>query len=296
VIDLVNRRFVLFYFNVGKGQTGHDEEAAAFISAVDERFAGASVPTPPVWIFSPGEELLATIDNYTPKDEFFAALATVLDEHPELDLPTSREARILRGSDSLAAARVAEELGGYALAKKHYATAIATDAAAAHLGLARIARYDRDASAVEEELTWLEQNVGDDSPLASDVTMELAHLRLADQDYAGAREALVAAIKRWPDSPRMGEMHFYAGVAAFFLDERAWANFHWCWVMENIPGDYNYMRCYLAATSDAMPYPNPELGGHRGESNMISHQLADAARKRALADYRGLREEWEESP
>ena len=90
----------------------------------------------------------------------------------------------------------------------------------------------------------------------------------------------------------MGELHFYAGVACFFLKQKDWANFHWGWVMKNLANDHHYMRCYLAATADAMPYPNPELGGYRSSSRMISHQLADAARDKAMQDYERLKDEY----
>ena len=58
--------------------------------------------------------------------------------------------------------------------------------------------------------------------------------------------------------------------------------------MANLEDDYNYMRCYLAASSDAIPWANPDLGGHRSSSGMVSHALADAARDKAMTDYKRL--------
>ncbi len=97
------------------------------------------------------------------------------------------------------------------------------------------------------------------------------------------------AITAYPKSARMGELHFYAGVAAFHEGANDWANFHWCWVIVNIPEDHHYMRCYLAATADALIYPNPELGGYTSGTRMISHALADRARDAAMKDYKRLK-------
>ena len=51
------------------------------------------------------------------------------------------------------------------------------------------------------------------------------------------------------------------------------------------------MRCYVAVLADAMPYPNPELGGYRSESRMVSHKLTEECRMRALEDYRRIQAE-----
>jgi len=289
VIELVNARFVPFYFNVGRG-TGYDADAAAFIATVDKRFGGRMVPTPPVWVFSPdGETLLGTLDNYLPKDRFFAELRKILAKHPRFDGPndaqkTLRAAAAESAESSLAVARLDETIGHYADARKRYGTLTKTDGEVGHrawLGLARIARYEGDTKAAETALAALREA----KAFPADVAVETAHAMLASRAWADAGGELKAAIRAWPTSPRLGEMYFYAGVAAFRAGARDWANFFWCWVMENIPEDYNYMRCYLAATADAMIYPNPELGGYRGKSRMISHRLADAARANAMKDY-----------
>lgn len=135
------------------------------------------------------------------------------------------------------------------------------------------------------------ERTGDDA-YADDVAMESAYHLLDARSWEPARTLLHLAIRKFGDSERMGEMHFSAGVASFFLEQKDWARFHWCWVMKNIPDDCNYMRCYMAATAEAMPYANPELGGYKGGKGMISHALADKARDAAMKDYEKLLPEW----
>lgn len=314
VIDLINRRFVPFYFNVGKGQMGYDESAAKYIAEVDERFAGDRVPTPPVWIISPEGELFTTIDNYADKHAFHAALVKMLDDHYEMGLPTPEEEAVLAApmdeaqSKSatawLGAARLHEELGRDDLARTAYELAAALaerrgdEFVHANLGLMRLARWkgDLDAASVAFSAAMGVFSDTDGQPVSAackdDVVVEGAHLFLARGWDERARHSLITMIKARPTSHRLGEMHFYAGVAAFRLGEREWANFHWCWVLENLPDDRHYMRVYLAATADAMPYPNPELGGYKGDVKMISHAAANKARAAAMADYERLKDEF----
>jgi tetratricopeptide (TPR) repeat protein len=310
VIELINRRFVPFFFNVGKQGRGYDAAAAAFIAKVDPRFGGNAVPTPPVWVFSPDGTLLTTIDNYAPKAEFYDALRQVLRDHPELDRDTPEESEVFvrptvhlgqgRGSnlaERLAAARLYESLGRWAKADGRYRmleTSETREGARALLGRARLARYRGDGTAVDRFLKRLQAlDPALRSALRENVAMELGYRLLAQKRYRPAYRVLTTAARAFPAAKRLGELHFYAGVAAFHLEQRDWAAFHWCWVMKHIPDDHLYMRCYLAATADAMPYPNPELGGYRGKSRMISHALADRARDEAVAVFETLEPKWD---
>ncbi len=302
MIDLLDRRFVCFYYNTFRGGTGYDAKAAAFIAKHDKRFSGMMVPTPPVWVFSPQGELLSTIDNYTPKHKFYAALREVLAKHEQYDQLTTEEQQTLTTADQhkseptaqLAAARLCDQLGQPDRATRYYQACIELGAdsqagANARLALARFARFDGKWDDAKPLLAAIETaNKGNRFKLADDVAMEQAHALLANKEYAQARKLLDGAIKASPRADRMGEMHFYCGVACFMLEQRDWANFHWCWVMSNIPSDLHYMRCFMAATADAMPYPNLELGGYRGKSNSISLALADAARVKAMEDFKKL--------
>lgn len=286
VIQLINRRFVPFYFNVGKGQPGYEAAAHDLIQEVDDRFSGSSVPTPPVWVFTPELELAGTLDNYLPKDRFFTALVRILEEHPEQARWTDAE----QAAEGLARAHLEEKLGHYEKARSLYAQ---HDVPESLLGLVRIARYAGDWDAVADHL----EAIADRSAERGDeIAMETAYRLLAAQAYDEIPDLLESAIEEYPESRRLGEMHFYAGVAFFHRDEREWAHYHWCWVLENLRDDHMAMRCYLAATAEAMPYPNPELRGYRAEASMISHKLADECRARAFADYERLRKDLEAEP
>ena len=302
----MNRRFVAFYFNVGRGGLGYDADAAAFIARIDKRFSGRMVPTPPVWVFAPDGSKLTTISNYAPKDEFFGKLVALLREHPAFDQNAKDEQQALdaakqkrrNAAAQLAAARINEELARYDQAIAGYERVVqlgarTAEGATAQLALARIGRYEKQWSRVKTHLGRLAKLPATlREPLAADVAAEEGHRLLARKDYAGAYALLSRAAKAYPDTARMGELHFYAGVAAWFQEKKDWANFHWCWVMRNISDDYHYMRCYMAATADAMIYANPELGGYRSKSGRISHRLADAARDRAMLDYEKLLPDW----
>jgi hypothetical protein len=309
VIELVNRRYIPFFFNVGARGQGYDKEAAEFIAKVDKRFSGPSVPTPPVWVFSPDGELITTIDNYTPKAKFYDAIRKVLRDHPALDADTDEEkAQFGAGSakdatpeQQLIAARLNEELGRWAPADAGYTTVVKRDGtgapgAAARLGLARLARYRTQWKGVDAQLKAIAKLPKPIvAGLLEEPAVEQAHRLLAAKAYAKAYKTLVTAAREHPKATRLGEIHFYAGVAAFHLKQRPWANFHWCYVMKELPDDALYMRCYLAATVDAMPYANPELDGYRGKSRMISHQLADRARDEAMEEFAQLAPAWKKT-
>ena len=306
VINLVNRRFVAFYFNIGRGGQGYDADAAAYIAKVDGRFGGNAVPTPPVWIFSPDGKLLATIDNFASKDQFAAQLRQVLRANPQYDGFTADEQTLIdaaaaddaTAADCLAAARLQEELDHqneaaalYGAASKS-AEAGSREAAVGNLGIARLARITGKWATMNTALAAVEAaNTDNRYQLADDVAMERACQMLADKKYAELRKHLEAAVVAWPTSRRLGEMRFALGQACFFLNDGAWANYHWCWVMKNLPDDHLYMRCYMAASREAIPYPNPELGGFRSGNGMVSHALADRARDKAMQDYERLQKE-----
>ncbi|MGE0432069.1 MAG: hypothetical protein AB7K09_06905 [Planctomycetota bacterium] len=304
VINLLNRRFISFYFNVGRGGQGYDADAAAYIAKVDPRFGGNAVPTPPVWIFSPEGKLLATIDNFASKDVFFSSLLKVLQDHADYNRVTGDEQKLIDAAaaanatddERLAHAQLLEQLGRESAAAGEYGKVAASApagskaTAVAQLGIARLARLTQKWTTLDRALAAVEAaNTDNRHGLADEVAMERAYHLQADGKHKELREHLEAAVKAYPASKRLGEMHFTLGVACLLLDDAAWANYHFCWVMENLPADRLYMRCYLAASREAIPYPNPELGGFRSRNGMVSHALADRARDRAMQDYARLK-------
>ncbi len=264
------------------------------------------MPTPPVWVISPDKKLLDTIDNYTPKREFFNKLRKILDDNPKYDELRDEEQEVVdKASENTGdftaqykAGRLFEELGKYKKARKFYNRITGEDqtsanGAGAELALARMARYEKDWDTAKKHLEKCRTaNKNNKYDLADNIAMEKAYRLLDEEKHEEARSLLVDTIQNHPDSERMGELQFYAGVANFFLDNRKWANYHWVWVMENIPRDFNYMKCYLTATVEAMPWGNPELDGYEGDTDRVNRKMVNRALKKSKQDYRDMKEKW----
>jgi tetratricopeptide (TPR) repeat protein len=257
VIDLLNRRFVPFYFNTGGPGLGRDEAAADFVlGKVQNKWAHLSA-------FTPDGEYLGESELYADKDGVFEFLYKLLRDHPEYNAPADGEVE---------SAKLFEELGEYDKALAAYGDdPIAT---------ARIARYRKDWDALEKALDGLDES--------ADTTMERGYRLIAQKKYDEARALLEPAIAMWPESPRIAEMRFSAGVACWFLDLKPQANHHWCWVVENLPDDRLARRGFNAAAAEGMPYENPELGGYAIDSQFGSIEMIKAAYAKAREDYERL--------
>lgn len=266
VIDLLNRRFVPFYFNTGGPGEGKDPDAAAFVKGkVKNKWAFLAA-------FTPDGEYLGESEIYADKDQTFAWLMGLLAKHEKFAGATAAEKKTLDagGAD---AARLREEVGDYAGAAKLYETL--KDSAA----LARLARYEKRWDDVEKHLPDLK---------GADAAAESGYLLLNRKKHKEARELLEPAAKEHAKSPRAAELRFSAGVACWFLDDKPWAHYHWVWVVENLPEDRLTRRCYIAAAAEGMPYENPELDGYAMEGNSGAIHVIKAAYARARKDYAKL--------
>lgn len=298
MIELLNRRFVSFYFNTGGPGLGKDPAAAAFVRGKTKN------PVAYYAAFDAAGEPLGVTDLYANKDHTFDFLVALLRENPEFDRYTKEEEAILataagpaNAGARLAAGKLLEELGRYKEAAPYYRAVLAgpdTPATAgAYRGLLRMARYARDWEAVRrlcDAITALGADRVRELGLAPDVAAETGYRLLAAKKYAEARDLLDAAVKAHPGSTRRSEFHFSAGVACFFLKDQDRAAYHWCWVAENLPGDRLARRCYLAAAHEGMPYENPELGGYRAKQPGGSIQVIRAAYERARARYERVKD------
>src|SRR5262245_25275699 len=272
VIELLNRRFVSFYYNTGGPGLGKDRAAAAFTKG----------KTKNVWAFyaafGAGGEPLGVTDIYADKDNVFDFLVAILRKYPEFDRFTQEEERLLararaepdNAAARLEAGRLLEDLGRYGEAEPHFLGVIQAGAASdlvaeAYRACMRMARYRRDWEGLHALLRKIEGLLPDHARalnLGADTAMEKGFLLLDRKQYAEARQVLEAAVRAYPDSMRQSELRFNAGVACFFLKDKEHAYRHWCWVVENLPDDRLARRCFIAAAHEGMPYPNPELGGY----------------------------------
>lgn len=275
VINLMNRRFVPFYFNTSGMGEGDDESAQEFVAG--------KLENPYVYLSAfaakQGGPHLATSQIYADKDDVFEFLMGLLQKHSEFNSFTSAEQQVLQRAqehpeDSLAliaAAELLEELGRYGKALPLCMAALETpgnDAVRARAWLLamRMARYEQNWTGLEVLLEDAEEADGDDLlGLAPSIAMERAYMLLSGKLYGEMRTVLDATIDSYPAARRSGELRFYAGVANYFLGDKDAADYHWCFVQEELPDDHMARRCFVAAAREAMPYPNPELGGYAAE-------------------------------
>jgi len=288
VIDLINRRFVPFFFNRGGPGLGKDAAALAFVAGQTENQAAYLAA------FRPTGELLGETELYADKDAVAAFLSDLLARYPEYAGPTPDEARLLAEQDApedhLASARLREELADYSAAAAAYAELSEAAAppirAAALLGLLRIERYRKDWPRHERHEARLRQL--DDDALSIHADVERGYRLLAQERYAEARQLLQPLARRATASPRLAEAHFSAGVACWFDGDRDWAKLHWVWIVENLPEDRLAPRARIAAAAEGMPYANPELGGYRGPVGNIGTEHIVRAVDAATGVYREL--------
>ena len=72
------------------------------------------------------------------------------------------------------------------------------------------------------------------------------------------------------------------------MKDRDWAKFHWCWIVKQLPEDRFYMRAYVAAAAEIMPYPNPELGNYRARGMIGTQHIVQEVR-RSMRIYKKLK-------
>jgi hypothetical protein len=282
VIELINRRFVPYFYNVSGHGEGASTEAKAFVAdKTDNPFAFLAA-------FTADGEYVGETELYADKDDVFAWLVELLDEHPECNAPSPGERRVLAfleqpGSDQAArfeAARLLEALGEYGRTDAAYEELLSAGApqlaARAMLGRMRLARH----RGRWERHALLEQGLrsvfeGDElDGVRAALEVETAHRLLAQEDYAGARARLEPLTLELAHAAEAAELHFLAGQACWFLGDRDQAKFHWCWVVEQRPDDRLQRRAYIAAAAEAMPYANPELGGYAAPvGNIGTHDI-----------------------
>jgi len=282
---------VTFYFCFREGKTGYDADAAAIYNEALKDDPDFKMGIPPAVVFSPrGHHAIKRIpkDVHFDKHKFFEVLRETLKENSAYDSPGAEERKLvadaetsLRDPAALFRAARAREMAAGTDAPALYEKAIAASpagewAARANLRLATLARHERAWNKAEKLLAAVAE-----PGLVDAVAMERAHRLLAGKNPAKALELLDATIRGFPRSNRLGELRFYAGVA----------NYHWWWVMENLPDDHHVIRCSVALTAASNCFANPELGGFAGAAEMTINE-GIACRNAARADYEELKEKY----
>jgi hypothetical protein len=280
VIDILNRRFVSYFYNrSGKGEGGNNHARGFVTGKTKNKYAFFAA-------FKADGTYLGETPLYGTKDEVFAFLLKLLADNPEQAKPQADEAAIRANAekDPIALARLEESLGNFDAADPIYAAIKGSpNGTAALAARVRIARYKKDWTAHAALTTKLTN--------ATDAAMERAYGFLEAKKYGEAQALLRKTLKAEAIGKRTGEMHFYCGVASWFLNQRAWAKFHWCWVQEHLPKDRMYMRCRIASAAEAMPYPNPALGGFKAGGNIGTRHIV-AEVERSMRVYRKHTRRW----
>ncbi|MFY9344722.1 MAG: hypothetical protein WAT39_19680 [Planctomycetota bacterium] len=293
VIDLLNHRFVPFFFNTGGPGEGHDDDAKDFVlGKVPNRWAYFAA-------FAPDGNMLGQTAIYDGTAEVFAWLRALLRRYPEYDKPTADEAAMLTtaataltADAALAVARGCERIARYPEAKRAWQRLLgvgdAEQRAAAHCGLLRIARADGDWPAHAEALAAARASA-EAGTLATDLVIEHGLRLLAERRPASARVTLQSAIAGAAASPRLAELHYEAGRACWFLGDRDQAKAHWCWILEQRPDDRMAQRARLAAGAEAFPYPNGELGDFQPKVGPVGPGALDGGVRAAQRIYQRRR-------
>lgn len=287
-----------FYFCFREGRVGYDADAAAVYNPALKEDPDMKLGIPPAVVFSPGgHNVLKRIPRsiHFEKDKFFNALREALRENPFYDAPSEEEKKLLADAKDAAslyhAARARERAAGDD-ARSLYEKAIAAEpggawAARAHLRLAILDRHRRGWDLAEKHLAETKTLI----ELADDAAMERAYRLLDAKKDAEALQLLDGAIRDHPASNRLGELRFYAGAANWRLNRRDWANYHWWWVLENLPDDHHVIRCSVALTAPSNCFANPELDGFAGAAEMTINEGV-ATRQAARADYEALKDKY----
>ncbi|MBL8821196.1 MAG: hypothetical protein JNJ77_01320 [Planctomycetia bacterium] len=298
MIQLLNRRFINFYYNTDSGPPqpeyqGKDPLAKEFVKGkVKNKYAFYAA-------FSARGEPLGVTDVYSSKDNVFDFLCALLEQNPEFNRFTSDEEKILASAREqpanaqaqLQAGKLYEELGQYAKARPYYERILAAEKATpavadASRGLLRMLKYQKKWDALDALCVSLAARPNfAQLQINADVVTEKAHILKARKQYDQLCKSLEDAIKACPQSQRMSEMHFLAGVGYYFLEDKPSAYYHWCWVVENLPDDHLTRRCYLAAAHEGMPYENPELDNYSAPLHGGRIEVIQAAYDRAKEVY-----------
>lgn len=294
VIDLLNARFVPFFFNTGGPGEGHDDAAKDFVlGKVPNRWAYFAA-------FAPDGRILGQTGIYDTTPQVFAWLRALLLRYPEFDRPTAAEAVSLfvAGTEmpaaaALDAARRCEQIAKFAESQRAWRRLLAVgdgaQRAEAFRGLLRVARADGDWPG-HAELLIAAVASAEAAALATDLAIERGLRLLAERRHAHARVVLESAIAEAAASPRLAELHYEAGRACWFLGDRDWAKAHWCWILEHRADDRMAMRARLAAGAEVFPYPNGELGNFKPKAGPVGPSALDGGVRDSQRIYQRLRE------
>lgn len=248
VISLVNRRFVPFFFDIGKDSFAGDDDAREFLIKLKPEYGKSSVPTPPCFVFTPDGKLLTEIDNYTDARTFSEKLKQILDKNSEYNKLDDTEKKIIEKADKeegftdlIEAAKLHQELLEYDKAEKYYRSAIEKGKekkwiALFYLGqlFSRLENW-REMTKCFSVTGKSESNIM--AQFRDDMELEMVYEDLSKKDYKAAKAGLSHIIKNFPDSDRTSEIKYNLGLAHYKLGEKEEAKKIWKELKKSVKRD-----------------------------------------------------------
>jgi tetratricopeptide (TPR) repeat protein len=253
LIEVLNRRFVCTYYNAFRGD-GHDADAAAFCAGKAVRYGA---------VFTPDGKLVVSFGF--DRAEVARGLRQALANHPELAKPSEEERRLLERAErepadidvQLRAARLLGWLLDYDKAQALLDRALQGEptaelAARIRFEKSHLALLDFERSkpaALREAFDNIESPPKEWAlELALDRLSLDVQLRPDGAFFTGWQfkpgidlQAIAAQLEKWraesPNSTRIGQIHFYLGLARMGQDDREGADRIWREHWEKYPED-----------------------------------------------------------
>lgn len=248
VISLVNRRFIPFFFDIGKDSFAGDDDARDFLIKLKPEYGKSSVPTPPCFVFTPDGKLLTEIDNYTDAHKFLDILKKVLEKNSEYNKLDSTESKLVEKAnkegaftDLLEAGKLYAELSEYGKAEDYYRSAIEKGKDKKWLALFHLGRLFSKMENWKEMIKCFsitgKMEPRELAQFKDDMELEMIYEDLCKKDFKAAKAALVHVMKRYPDSDRLGEMKYNLALAHYKLGEKEEAKKIWKDLKKNVNRD-----------------------------------------------------------
>jgi tetratricopeptide (TPR) repeat protein len=272
-MNLINRRFVAFYYDVAPpGRNAgdawaHDEKAAKAVGpmwddrerprragggqSVEGKVKADSYPAA-VFLTAKGEKLDTTLWGIVPPERMLAELKRVIAAHPDQFVPSAEEKAVLAAAEAdpndaaaaLAAVRLHFELADFAPCRTAAAAALektgATPAQRAEILYlaARSALCLRDSEAAAKDLEAALPLAKEAAlALVDDLRVAQGHVEMQKREYAAALALFRAVIDEAPKSDRAGEARYYSGLALWRLGKKDEAKDVWRAHRRELPMD-----------------------------------------------------------
>ncbi len=294
VINLVNRRFVANFYDVAPpGENfgdawAYDKEAIKAIGEVRGKGGGgtqdpsgrvkADAYPAAIFVTPEGKRLDADLYGIVGPAKFVEHLRGVMKKYPEWFVPTKEEAEIEKRADEnprdpqaqLEDARLAWELADWNRCLKRTATTQSLEGSpkiAAELAYleARVCTCQGEAEKALASLGKAEKLIQESDPMADDVLVARARVRVNQGRYGEALAIYETVIGAYPKGDRVGEALYYSGLCLHYSGKKEEAKKLWRRHREELPGDRLARRSAISlGLEEAEAFLNQEIVDRKG--------------------------------